>query len=72
MDIKNRPVTHKRYGRGKIIGLQNDALTILFQQYGTRTFRYPKVFEEDLSTEDAELSVIVEQALLNAATQRKE
>ncbi len=70
MDFKNRPVTHKRYGRGKILSLNNDALTILFQQYGTRTFRYPKVFEEDLSTEDPELSIIVEQALLAKNTQK--
>lgn len=63
MDFKDRPVQHKRYGRGKILRLENEALTILFQQYGTRTFRYPKVFEEDLSTDDAELAVVVEQAL---------
>lgn len=63
MDFKDRPVQHKRYGRGKILRLENEALTILFQQYGTRTFRYPKVFETDLSTDDATLAVIVEQAL---------
>jgi len=59
-------VQHKRYGQGKILRLENEALTILFQQYGTRTFRYPKVFEEDLSTSDNELAVVVEEALLRA------
>lgn len=65
MEFKNRPVTHKRYGKGKILELKNDALTILFQQYGTRTFRYPKVFEEDLKTDDSEVNAMVEQALLH-------
>jgi len=66
MEFKDRPVQHKRYGQGKILRLENEALTILFQQYGTRTFRYPKVFEEDLSTSDNELAVVVEEALLRA------
>ena len=66
MEFKDHPVQHKRYGKGKILRLENEALTILFQQYGTRTFRYPKVFEEDLSTSDNELAVVVEEALLRA------
>ena len=64
MDFKGRIVTHKRYGRGKILSLDGQALTILFQQYGTRTFRYPAVFVEDMTTEDSELAVVIEQALL--------
>lgn len=63
MEFKDRPVRHKRYGQGKVLWLEKGALTILFQQYGTRTFRYPAVFEEDLSTDDAELALVAAQAL---------
>jgi len=71
MNVQNKIVQHKRYGRGKILSLNDNALTIIFQQYGTRTLRYPDVFSTDLTTEDSELAVLAEQALRNKNMQTK-
>ena len=52
MSFENAPVTHKRYGDGKVKSLVGPALTIHFQQYGTRTFRFPQIFDEEMTTTD--------------------
>ena len=51
MDFKNASVKHKRFGNGTVLSLNGEALTIRFQQYGTRTFRFPDIFQTELKTD---------------------
>ncbi len=52
MNFKNASVTHKRFGSGTVQSLDGKALTICFQQYGARTFRFPDIFQTELKTDD--------------------
>lgn len=65
MSFENAPVTHKRYGAGKVLSLKDNALTILFKQYGTHTLRFPDVFETVLQTSDESLANYASESLLH-------
>ena len=64
MNFKNAFVTHKRFGNGTVQSLDGKTLTIWFQQYGTRTFRFPDIFQTDLKTDDPVFARFVAEALL--------
>ena len=64
MNFKNASVTHKRFGNGFVQSLDGEVLTIRFQQYGTRTFRFPDVFLTDLKTDDPAFACHVAEALV--------
>ncbi len=64
MNFKNAFVTHKRFGSGTVQSLDGKALTICFQQYGARTFRFPDIFQTELKTEDPVFARYVAEALL--------
>ncbi len=57
-------MTHKRFGSGIVQSLDGKALTIWFQQYGARTFRFPDIFQTDLKTDDPVFASYVAEALL--------
>ena len=63
MNFKNASVTHKRFGNGTVLSLDGKALTVRFQQYGTRTFRFPEIFLTDLKTDDPVFASYVAEAL---------
>ncbi len=64
MNFKNASVTHKRFGNGIVLSLDEKALTVRFQQYGTHTFRFPDIFQTDLKTDDPVFARFVAEALL--------
>ena len=64
MSFKNASVTHKRFGGGTVQDLDDKSLTVWFQQYGARTFRFPDVFRTDLKTDDPVFARYVAEALL--------
>lgn len=63
MDFKNASVKHKRFGNGTVLSLNGKTLTIRFQQYGTRTFRFPDIFQTELKTDGSVFAVYVAEAL---------
>ena len=64
MVFQNTAVTHKRFGAGTVISLEGKALTVRFQQYGTRTFRFPDIFKTDLKTDDPIFARYAAEAML--------
>ena len=64
MSFKNVSVTHKRFGNGTARHLDGKSLTVWFQQYGTRTSRFPDAFRTELKTDDSVFARYVAEALL--------
>ena len=64
MNFKNAPVTHKRFGNGTVQSMDSKSLTVWFQQYGARTFRFPDVFQNDMKTDDPVFATYVAEAML--------
>ena len=56
MDLCGEFVTHKVFGRGRIIGLENDCVTVLFLELNeNKKFIYPSAFGRFLNLENDQL-----------------
>lgn len=64
MSFKNVSVTHRRFGNGTVQDMDSKSLTVWFQQYGARTFRFPDAFRTELKTDDPVFARYVAEALL--------
>ena len=64
MSFKTVSVTHNRIGSGTVQDWDSKSLTVWFQQYGARTFRFPDAFRTELKTDDPVFARYVAEALL--------
>jgi len=79
MDLIHAIVLHKTFGRGEILEVGDDVITMSFSKpYGKKKFLFPSAFSEHLTLEDdslnAEMAEFLKQShiLLKAEEQRVE
>ena len=55
MELVRRQVTHRKFGAGTVTGFDGRVITVFFEQYGSRSFRYPDAFADGLRAVDEEV-----------------
>ena len=61
MHCIGKQVTHKIFGSGTVVSLDNDILCVAFSgETGQKRFSYPAVFDEHLSMEDPKEKAAIE------------
>ena len=62
MEWKDQKVTHKVFGTGTVVRVENGMMTVAFEK-GEKKFAYPAAFERFLTAEDAEAQAAAQAAL---------
>lgn len=64
MELVGESVCHARFGRGQIVHVEPNRITVSFQEpYGEKRFIYPDAFECFLTVEDADVCAHLAQAI---------
>ena len=63
MDLLHETVSHKRFGRGRIVSFDGHIVRVLFESAGERDFSYPDAFGSFLSADHPEIQFEAEAAL---------